>query len=71
MSSAWAGGTDAIIERMDKMTELFVAERRKSLYQGESASHCEECGEAIPEARRQAIACRYCLACQNLLEKKP
>ena len=22
MSSAWAGGTDAIIERMDKMTEF-------------------------------------------------
>lgn len=71
MSSAWAGGTDAIIERMDKMTELFVAEQRKLLYQGESASHCEECGEAIPEARRKAIACRYCLACQMVLEKNP
>jgi len=24
MSSAWAGGTDAIIERMEKMTTLFI-----------------------------------------------
>ena len=24
MSSTWAGGTDAIIERIDKMTELFI-----------------------------------------------
>ncbi len=69
MSTAWAGGTDAIAERMEKMTELFVAETRKAIYNGESATHCEECGEAIPEARRQAIACRYCLPCQNKLEK--
>lgn len=69
MSTAWAGGTDAIVERMDEMTALFIAEQRKSLYQGESASHCEECGEPIPEARRRAIACQYCLACQTKLEQ--
>ncbi|MBD9360947.1 TraR/DksA C4-type zinc finger protein [Methylomonas fluvii] len=69
MSTAWAGGTDAILERMDKMTELFVAETRKAIYIGESASHCQECGEPIPEARRQAIACKYCLSCQTELEK--
>ncbi len=69
MSSAWAGGTDAIIERMDKMTTLFIEEARKSIYTGESAINCEECGEPIPEQRRQAIACKYCLACQNKIEK--
>ncbi len=69
MSSAWAGGTDAIIERMDKMTELFLAENRKKIYSGESAEFCEECGEPIPESRRKAIACRYCLKCQSALEK--
>jgi phage/conjugal plasmid C-4 type zinc finger TraR family protein len=69
MSSAWAGGTDAIIERMDKMTELFLEENRKKIYTGESAEFCEECGERIPESRRKAIACRYCLSCQSALEK--
>ena len=69
MSTAWAGGTDAIAERMEKMTELFVAETRKSIYTGESATHCEECGELIPEARRKAIACKYCLSCQSQLEQ--
>lgn len=69
MSSAWAGGTDAIIERMDQMTALFIEEKRKSLYTGESATHCEECGDAIPESRRKAIACKYCLPCQSALEK--
>jgi len=69
MSSAWAGGTDAIIERMDKMTMLFIEEARKSIYTGKSAINCEECGEPIPESRRKAIACKYCLACQTKMEK--
>ena len=47
MSSAWAGGTDAIIERMDKMTTLFIEEARKSIYKGDSAINCEECGAEI------------------------
>jgi len=70
MSTAWAGGTDAIMERMEQMTALFVEETRKSMYTGESATHCEECGEPIPESRRKAIPCQYCLACQTALEKK-
>lgn len=70
MSSAWAGGTDAIIERMDKMTELFIKEKRAAMYHGESALFCEECGEEIPEKRRKAIACRYCVSCQTALEQK-
>ena len=70
MSSAWAGGTDAIIERMEQMTTLFIEEARKSIYTGESAINCEECGEPIPENRRKAIACKYCLSCQTEMEKK-
>lgn len=70
MSSAWASGTDAIIERMDKMTELFIQQTKDSIYTGESVEFCEECGEKIPEARRKAIACRYCLRCQSQLEKQ-
>jgi len=70
MSSAWAGGTDAIIERMDKMTALYIEEARKSIYTGESATYCEECGELIPEKRRKAIACKYCLPCQTAFESK-
>ncbi|MEQ1622005.1 MAG: TraR/DksA C4-type zinc finger protein [Methylococcales bacterium] len=69
MSTAWAGGTDAILERMEQMTSLFVEETRKSMYKGESATHCEECGEEIPESRRLAIPCKYCVDCQTALEK--
>lgn len=70
MSSAWAGGVDAIIERIDKMTELFIKQTQNVMYKGESAEECEECGEPIPLARRKAIACRYCVSCQTKLERK-
>ena len=70
MSSAWAGGTDAIIERMEQMTTLYIEEARKSIYTGESAINCEECGEPIPESHRKAIACKYCLSCQTEMERK-
>lgn len=35
-------------------------------YLGESATWCEECGDVIPQARRQAIpGVRLCVGCQN------
>ena len=37
---------------------------------GGSLSHCEDCGEAIPETRQKAIhGVRLCVACQTILEK--
>ncbi|MCP4823174.1 MAG: TraR/DksA family transcriptional regulator, partial [Shimia sp.] len=36
----------------------------------ESAQECGECGDPIPEARRQHIVgCEYCTHCQSDLEK--
>ncbi len=35
-----------------------------------SATHCEECGEDIPEPRRIAVpGCRMCAECQGITEK--
>lgn len=35
-----------------------------------SAYECEECGEPIPEARRQAApGCRCCIECQTEIDK--
>jgi len=34
-----------------------------------SASHCLECGEAIPEERRRAVpGCQFCVDCQQHLD---
>ncbi|MGB7996271.1 MAG: TraR/DksA C4-type zinc finger protein [Photobacterium halotolerans] len=35
-----------------------------------SATECTECGDAIPEKRRQHIpGCQYCTPCQELADK--
>lgn len=34
-----------------------------------SATHCEDCGDPIPNARRQAIpGCRLCASCKGFSE---
>lgn len=36
---------------------------------GESLTHCEECGEEIPEKRRMALpGCRLCVQCKAATE---
>lgn len=36
-----------------------------------SASHCDECGDTIEEARRRAMpGCRMCASCQTDAEKR-
>ena len=38
---------------------------------GESATHCAECDDPIPEARRKAVpGCRLCIACQREMEER-
>lgn len=46
------------------LSENAIAKVRQGLSIGPSLSHCTDCGEEIPEARRKAIAgvirCIYC-----------
>ena len=47
-----------------------VARVRAAIPKGPSLSHCEECGEEIPEARQLAVrGCRMCIDCQILSER--
>ena len=40
-------------------------------YTGKSSLYCCECGEPIPEARREAVpGCSLCVCCQQILETK-
>lgn len=40
--------------------------KRPQPAQGQSLSHCEECGQPIPTARRVAVpGCRLCVSCQQ------
>lgn len=41
------------------------------VYSGVSSLYCHECGEPIPEARRDAVpGCSLCVYCQQILEAK-
>ena len=62
-------------ERVLEMAEAAQQERlqqaidNRVVYQGESATECDSCGDEIPEARRQAVpGCRFCVSCQGLME---
>ncbi|EJG2381859.1 TraR/DksA family transcriptional regulator [Raoultella ornithinolytica] len=36
-----------------------------------SATHCVDCGEGIPERRREAVAgCQHCASCQEEAEER-
>ncbi|MEZ9424743.1 TraR/DksA C4-type zinc finger protein [Vibrio lentus] len=55
-----------------QFTEVALANqlaRAKQVNPRESAQKCGECGDPIPEARRQHIVgCQYCTQCQSDLE---
>ncbi len=65
MATGWAGD-GAVNEQIEATVKDAVERARSQLPQGASLTHCAECGEAIPEARRQAVAgVRLCLGCQQ------
>jgi phage/conjugal plasmid C-4 type zinc finger TraR family protein len=56
----------AVQQQIDASIDDAVGQVRRRLPRGVSRSHCEECGEAIPDARRQAIpGVRLCVCCQQ------
>ncbi|UNB80959.1 DksA/TraR family C4-type zinc finger protein [Klebsiella pneumoniae] len=66
MASGWAGD-GAVPDQIDSTIDDAVARARHELPRGESNKFCDECGEPIPEARRQAIIQEsgYCVKCQQ------
>ena len=70
MATGWARD-GAVQDQIDASVADAVEKARSRLPKGESLSHCEECGEAIPQARRAAIAgVRLCVSCQQALDEE-
>jgi phage/conjugal plasmid C-4 type zinc finger TraR family protein len=70
MAGGWARD-GAVQDQIDASIQDEVERARSQLGNGESATHCEECDNPIPEARRKAIpGVRLCVACQSELEKQ-
>ncbi|MFT5132544.1 MAG: phage/conjugal plasmid C-4 type zinc finger TraR family protein [Gammaproteobacteria bacterium] len=56
----------AVQDQIDSSLKDAVDRVRNQLPSGESATHCEECGLFIPEARRTAMqGVRLCVSCQE------
>lgn len=65
MATGWAGD-GAVQQQIDDSIEDAIKRARAQLPSGPSLSHCEECGDEIPEPRRQAVpGVRLCLPCQD------
>ena len=61
----------AVQEQIDATVDDAIKHAREQLPKGESLSHCEECGKAIPDARREAVpGVRLCIECQSELDKE-
>ena len=56
----------AVQEQIDASVEDAIERARSQLPRGESLHKCEECGVAIPQARREAVpGVRLCIVCQE------
>lgn len=70
MAGGWSKD-GAVQEQIDSTIEDALQRARSELPQGDSLTHCEECGDTIPQARRDAIkGVRLCIACQSELDKR-
>ena len=69
MAGGWARD-DAVQEQIDATVDDAVAHARSRLQSGESAAECRECGENIPQARRNAVpGVKFCIECQQTLDQ--
>ncbi|HET6565896.1 MAG TPA: DksA/TraR family C4-type zinc finger protein [Xanthomonadales bacterium] len=70
MAGGWSRD-GAVQDQIDASVEDAVQQARSRLPRGASLSHCEECGEAIPKARREAVpGVRFCIACQEIIDRE-
>lgn len=70
MAGGWSRD-GAVQDQIDSTVDDALERARRQLPSGDSLSHCEECGEPIPQARREAIqGVRLCINCQSERDKK-
>jgi len=70
MAGGWSKD-GAVQDQIDDSVNDSVKRARERLPKGESAELCDECGDAIPEARRKALpGVRLCIQCQTALDEQ-
>ena len=70
MATGWARD-GAVQDQIDASVADAVEKARSRLPRGDSLANCEECGNTIPQARREAVpGVRLCLDCQQELDQQ-
>ena len=70
MATGWAR-EGAVQDQIDDTVKDGVLRAKSRLPQGPSATHCQDCGEPIPDARREALpGVRLCITCQEEADKE-
>ena len=65
VATGWAGD-GAVQDQIDATVKDGVKRVQSQLPRGPSLTHCAECANEIPQARREAFAgVRLCVACQE------
>ncbi|GAA5003377.1 TraR/DksA C4-type zinc finger protein [Acinetobacter puyangensis] len=61
------------IDKANDLAEMLLKEQilNRVIFNGISLLQCEECGDEIPEQRRNLGGVRLCVECQSLMERKP
>jgi phage/conjugal plasmid C-4 type zinc finger TraR family protein len=71
MASGWAPD-GAVQDQIDDTVKDGVLRARAHLPTGEAETHCVECGEEIPQARRRVLpGVRTCIGCQSARDSRP
>lgn len=70
MASGWAPDS-GVQDQIDDSIKDEVLRARALMPSGEGETHCVECGEEIPEARRRAMpGVKTCIACQSRIDRR-
>lgn len=70
MAGGWTRD-GAVQDQIDASIDDAVKEARRRLPTGNSLTHCEECGAAIPDARQKAVpGVRLCVTCQSVRDEE-
>lgn len=71
MANGWARD-GAVQDQIDDTVKDGVMRARANIPAGEGETHCQECGDEIPEARRRALpGVRTCIKCQSARDLRP
>ena len=70
MAGGWSRD-GAVQDQIDASVEDAVRAARDRLPKGEGATDCDECGESIPKARREAVVgVSFCVSGQSVIDER-